>query len=188
MRSVPQDVAVYWIDLASIPKGITNRKKQIFRRFLWKGKHVQWNFSSMKWERIGKPKKCGGQGIKDLNMYAIALGAKLGQKIIILDILWKEVVYHKYIYPLTVMEWVRRLNRGKTGSSIIQKDIIHSISVMKRGLACHIRTGELAHLGIGAWQECGNTHILPLELRQTLALVDITQLSQISDGRNTTWL
>jgi len=36
----------------------------------------------VKWERIGNPKKWGGWGIKYLNIFVMALGAKLSLLII----------------------------------------------------------------------------------------------------------
>jgi len=56
-------------------------------------------FSWVRWDRIGKHKKLGGWGIKDLHFFAKALAAKMGWKIIKSESLWKEVVYYKYIHP-----------------------------------------------------------------------------------------
>lgn len=93
-----------------------------------------------------------------------------------------------YIYPLTTLEWICNPIRGRSSSSIIWRAITQSISIIRRGLAWCISNGEVVCIGKDAWSGCGNVHILSLELRQSLEAAGITQLSQITDEENSTWL
>ena len=92
IKSMFEAIPIYWMNFSWIPKGILNRIQQICCRFLWRGKNVGQTFAWVHWDRIGKPKKWGGWGIKDLHIFAKALAAKMGWKIIKFESLWKEVV------------------------------------------------------------------------------------------------
>jgi len=65
-----------------ILKSILHIIKQICCRFLWQGQTTGKNFAWFKWERIEKPKKWGGWGLKEPQDIAKALGERLGWKII----------------------------------------------------------------------------------------------------------
>jgi hypothetical protein len=56
---------------------------------------VKWE----KWEKICKPKSEGGWGLKDLNLFAQALAARLIWHFISVIGLWHIVFIRKYIYP-----------------------------------------------------------------------------------------
>jgi len=61
--------------LAWIPRGILNRLQNICAGFLWKGHHTGKQFAWVKWVTIARPKRWGGWGIKNLDLFAKALAA-----------------------------------------------------------------------------------------------------------------
>lgn len=82
-----------------------------------------YTFAWVHWEKIGKPTKWGGWGLKDIHNFARALVTKMGRQIITYESLWKEVVYYKYIHPLSIIDWIHRPDQYSSGASIIWKTI-----------------------------------------------------------------
>eukprot|EP00253_Pinus_taeda_P021578 PITA_21578 len=76
LKSVLEAILDYWMTLAWIPKGILKRIQQIYCRFLWRGQNTGRTFTWVHWDRIGKPKKLGDWGIKNLQLFAEALATK----------------------------------------------------------------------------------------------------------------
>lgn len=70
------------------------------------GKKYGHTFSWIKWDNIALPKKRGGWGIKYLDTFAKALAGNMGWQIITCHNLWTKVVTHKYIRPLSIMDWI----------------------------------------------------------------------------------
>jgi len=89
----------------------------------------------------------------------------MGWQIINSESLWQEVVYFKYIHPLSIMEWIHKPSQSSLEASNIWKAISQPLSLIKDGLAWKIGNGEQVRLGIDAWIECDNAHILPRALR-----------------------
>ena len=89
IKSVLEAILVYWMTLAWIPIGITNRIKCICRQFLWRNQGKASTFAWIAWDRINLPKQWGGWGIKDLHLFSRALAAKMGWHLISGQSLWK---------------------------------------------------------------------------------------------------
>eukprot|EP00253_Pinus_taeda_P006554 PITA_06554 len=103
IKAVIEATPVYWMTLAWIPRGILNRLQNICARFLWKGHHTRKKFAWVKWVTIARPKRWGGWGIKNLDLFAKALVAKLGWNLLTTDSLWSRVSQRKYIQPMPLM-------------------------------------------------------------------------------------
>lgn len=103
----------------------------------------------------------------------------MGWQIITSSNLWKEVVYNKYIHPLSIPEWIRSPSHNPMGVSNIWKAITHSIDIIKQGLAWKVWDGSQIRIGSDAWARTGNAHILPREMRQELMAMGISQLAHI---------
>ena len=52
--------------------------------------------------------KVGGWGLKDLPEFSLVLAAKQGWSLLKQNNLWAEVIYQKYIWPLDIIDWIRR--------------------------------------------------------------------------------
>jgi len=67
----------------------------------------------------GPAKSYGGWGLKNIFIFSKALVAKTFWILITTDILWTQVVTHKYIKPGSAGEWIRRTNKKNPNCSII---------------------------------------------------------------------
>lgn len=156
------------MSLAWIPKGILRRMQHICCRFLWRGQNAGINFAWVKSERITKPKKWGGWGLKEPHDFSKALGENMGWKIITTNSLWKEFVYNKYIYPLSIADWIHSPCHYIMGASSIWKAITHSFGIIKESLDWKVGDGLQIRIGSDVRIGNGNTHILPRDMRQDL--------------------
>jgi len=161
IKSVLEATPVYWMSLAWIPRGILHKIQQICCKFLWNGKKEGKNFSWVKWTKIATPKKWGGWGLKLLPAFAQALASKQGWLLLKQNSLWAKVIHHKYIWPLTITDWIRRLNWNKKGISGIWRAILNAMPIIKDGLLWKIGNGASVRIGIDPWPGCGNSHRLP---------------------------
>ena len=75
--------------------------------------------NTVSWGKIALPKVWGGWGIKDLPLFAKYLVAKLGWHILSMDNIWTVVVKIKYIGPIPLEEWVRRIDKKYQNASVI---------------------------------------------------------------------
>ena len=78
VKSVLESIPMYWMSLAWIPKSILEKTRKICAKFLWTGKKEQLVLPWVKWDQIARPKSLGGQGIKNINLFAKALATKAG--------------------------------------------------------------------------------------------------------------
>jgi len=161
IKLVLEAIPVYWMALAWIPKDIMRRIQHVCCRFLWRGNKEGKTFAWIKWDQITRPRKWDGWGMKNLILFSKALVAKLGWKLLKTDNLWKDVVFKKYIYPLSILDWFRNLIRTRKNNSTFWRAFLNSISVIKQGLTWHIRSGESVRIGKDAWSGCINSHTLP---------------------------
>ena len=68
--------------------------------------------------------KMGRLGTKKLDDFSSALAANLGWKLATSESLWTRVAYSKYIAPLQIFDWMRRLVRHNVGILIIRKAVL----------------------------------------------------------------
>lgn len=95
--------------------------------------------------------------------------------------LWTNITYHKYIWPLNIMEWARLPTWNKTGISSIWKALLHSLPFIKNNIVWRIRNGDRARIGIDPWSGSGGRHLLPQALVEFLTAHGITVIAQIVD-------
>lgn len=85
--------------------------------------------------QVGGPKsskKWGRWGLKKFEDFSLALAAKLGWKLVAADSLWTRV--KKYIAPLHIMDWIRRAHQTTSGVSIIWKEVLKALSLIREGI------------------------------------------------------
>jgi len=175
------------MSLCWIPRGILYRIQQIYYKFLWNGRKEGKPFAWVKWSRIATPKKWGGWGLKLLPAFSQALAAKQSWLLLKRNSLWAEVVLHKYIWLLTIIDWIRNTTWNRKGISVNWRAILNSISTIKDGLLWKIGNGNSVRIGIDPSTGSGNSHLLLVELIQHLNNRGIKFPGQIGDHQNTTF-
>eukprot|EP00253_Pinus_taeda_P012292 PITA_12292 len=173
IKTVLEATPVFWMALAWIPRHTLAWLQQICNRYLWAGSQDKRIFAWIGWQKIAIPKKWGGWGLKDLPLFAQALAAKMSWALITSQNLWTRLSYHKYIWPLDTMDWIRLPAWNSTGASSFWKAIIYSMPMIRDNLAWRIRDGAQARIGIDPWAGSGGRHQLPCELVEYLLTHDI---------------
>lgn len=161
VKSVLEAVLVYWMSLAWIPKGVIHKIQEVYCRFLQRGKKEGQFFSWVKWDHIALPKKMGGWGFKNLLCFSKALAAKIGWKLISLNILWTQIVINKYISPLLIEEQIRLPTQKNSSASTVWKVVLNSTGYIEAGLTWRIGSRVNFSIGVDAWLSSGSAHILP---------------------------
>eukprot|EP00253_Pinus_taeda_P004659 PITA_04659 len=157
------------------------RLQQICNRYLWAGSQDKRIFAWIGWQKIAIPKKWGGWGLKDLPLFAQALAAKMSWALLTSQNLWTRLSYHKYIWPLDTMDWIRLPTWNSTGASSFWKAIIHSMPMIRDNLAWRIRDGAQARISIDPSAGSGARHQLPRDLVDYLYTHDIKVFAHIAD-------
>lgn len=187
IKSILEATPVFWMALAWIPRHILARLQKLCNRYLWTGNQDKHIFSWISWQKIALPKRWGGWGLKDLPLFAQSLAAKMGWSLLTSQNLWSHLSYHKYIWPLDMMDWVRLPSQPKTGISSVWRAFLHSLPLIRDNLVWRINDGSLARIGLDPWSGSGGRHILSQDLIRFLHSREIKVFAQIVDQQNT-WI
>ena len=139
------------MSLAWIPRAISSCIQRICSRFLWNGNREGKTFAWIKWDRIALPKKSGGWGIKNMDIFSKPLAAKMGWEIMTYKNLSMHVIYMKYIWPMNITDWIWLPSWIQCNISSIWKVFITYLQYIINGLTWRIRSGNEAHIGINLW-------------------------------------
>eukprot|EP00253_Pinus_taeda_P020087 PITA_20087 len=181
IKSVLEATPVFWMALAWIPRNILGRLQQMCNRYLWNGNQEKRIFAWISWKKITLPKNWGGWGLKELPDFTMALAAKMGWTLLTSQNLWAQVSYHKYIWPLNIMDWARLPSWTSKGCSSIWKALIHSLPLIRDNLVWRINDGMLGRIGLDPWINSGGRHILNCDLIAHLHNRDIQHFAHIAD-------
>lgn len=181
-------IPVFWAALTWVPKGVLEKIRRIFSRFLWAGSKENTVLPWVASEKVARPKYWGGWGIKSLPDFNLSLAAKSGWRLIKMENLWTRVVKGKYIDPTPLEEWIRNPDKNKNNVSVIWKATVESFKVIEQGLAWKIGNGEKIKIGKDPWVGCNENYALPPGLAQHLEDKGILFLSQVEKtGHSTIW-
>jgi hypothetical protein len=86
---------------------------------LWSGIKEKEGLHLVKWNKIAKPKKEGGWGIKNIYLFGRALATKSLWRCLMVPSLWHDVVQKKYLKQKSVVEWLREGKRISKGCQIV---------------------------------------------------------------------
>jgi hypothetical protein len=122
----------------------------------------------VKWEVLAVPKILGGWGLNNIHLFSKALAAKFSRRLISIESLWKKLVYHKYIFPDSIEEWIRRPIKELLNCSVIWKSLTKYFSVVGEGLAWQVGNGTRVIIHLYPLMDSGRSHLLPQELINNL--------------------
>lgn len=91
------------------------------------------------------------QDIKDLLTFTPYLAAKLGWKLISMENMWMLVVKRKYIDPIPMDEWLRKLDKGYPQAYVVWKETLDSIKIIEQGPSWHVGNIEKIRVGEDPW-------------------------------------
>eukprot|EP00253_Pinus_taeda_P020420 PITA_20420 len=171
--------------LAWIHRNILSRLQQLCNRYLWAGNQDKNVFAWISWQKIAKPKKWRGWGLKDLPLFVQALAAKMGWTLLTSQNLWTHISYQKYIWPQHLMDWVRMPSWPRIGISTVWKALIHSLPHIRDNLVWRINDGSLDQIGMDPWIGSGGRHLLSQDLIAHLHSHEMRVFSHIVDQQNT---
>jgi len=77
-KSFLEAIPVYWMSLAWIPKGILEKIRKIYSRFIWSGQGEKTIQPWEKWDLLVRPKALGGWGVKNIFLFLKSLATKIG--------------------------------------------------------------------------------------------------------------
>ena len=107
VRAVLSNMVVFWFSLCKFPKFIINKIRIMIMAFIWSGEVKQLKYHRVRWEAISRPVGNGGRGLKDMNLFSLALREKSLWWVITGKGLWSKVIKGKYISRSTTIHWVR---------------------------------------------------------------------------------
>jgi hypothetical protein len=67
---VLESIPVYWLSIAQVPKGISDKIRKRYFSFLWTGMKEIEGIPLVKWSRVAKPKEAGGWGLKNIYVFS----------------------------------------------------------------------------------------------------------------------
>jgi hypothetical protein len=183
--SVLQSIPVYWLSLVKFPTSVLNRIHNLISKFIWKGGKKGTGFHLTKWKNIARPKLFGGWGIKHISWFAQSLSAKSCWRGLFGTGLWSTVLCKKYLKGIDLISWLRRDSHPTQGSSIIWKNFMGSLSIIKRWLAWEIGSGTRVVLGRDPFIGCNPNFKLTTSLLQVLNNSNIHSLAQAVNSMDT---
>ena len=99
-------ILVYWMHFW-IPVGIIKKIRKMCFKFLWSGSKDSSSLPWASWKTLACPKYLGGWGLKVPAVFAKALAVKSMWNIIHGSGLWVKIVVHKYLHPMSLMDWIK---------------------------------------------------------------------------------
>ena len=93
--------------------------------------------------------------------------------------LWVQIVVLKYVYPLSLLEWIRSSVKHKRSMSICWKVVLRSFHIIGKNLVWKIGNGADVHLGMDPWVGYKWRHLLPYPLVEKLHSVGVFSLKDI---------
>jgi len=141
IKAVLQNILVYWSTLAKFPSFIKKRIRQIITNLLWKRAKNPSGFHLASWSQIAKPKHQGGWGIRDLDLFNKALAAKSMWRALFHKQLWSALMRNKYLKGIEVVSWLRKENVPCTKVSIVWRNLLTTLVVIKLWVAWRVDFG-----------------------------------------------
>jgi hypothetical protein len=191
-NSVLHSILVYWLSLVKLPTIVLRRIQNLISKFISKGGKKGSGFHLTKWKNIARPKHFGGWGIKQISWFAQSLDAKSCWRRLFGSGLWNSVLCKKYFQGIDLISWLRRDTHNTQGTSVIWKNFMDSLPIIKRCLAWEIGSRIRIVLGRNPFIGCNSKYKISISLLQVLNNSNIFSLAQAVDpvdtGTTQNWL
>ena len=119
--------------------------------------------------------------MKNIFLFAQALAAKGGWRLINVDSLWTQVITQKYIAPFSIVDWIRNPRKSFAGGPVIWKALVKSFHILETSLAWDVGSGRKLRVGEDPWMGSVLQHLLPRRTVEALRKRGITFLSQLAN-------
>jgi hypothetical protein len=164
---------------------VLRRIQNLISKFISKGGKKGFGFHLTKWKNIARPKHFGGWGIKQISWFAQSLDAKSCWRRLFGSGLWNSVLCKKYFQGIDLISSLRRDTHNTQGTSVIWKNFMDSLPIIKRCLAWEIGSRICIVLGRNLFIGCNSKYKISISLLQVLNNSNIFSLAQAVDPVDT---
>jgi exonuclease III len=182
LKSVLQALPTYLFTALAAPASVIKAIRRLQRNFLWQGHNSNKKWALVGWEKICKPKNCGGLGIRDPGKMNKIMGAKIWWRWLQNpQELWARLWKHKYA-PATHQNQLVRFNEQMPGSNI-WTTAWRNRPLIQQHAFWEIRNGESALFWKDSWQQ-----LPPLEDMVSLQPIKLILQQSIHNTVKDFWL
>jgi hypothetical protein len=136
VKSVLNSIPNYYMQVAWLPQSTCDSIDKMARNFLWKGTSNT-GIHLVGWEKITKPKKLGGLGIRKAREANTSLLGKLVWSIHKnSDALWVQIIKHKYLKDELLLSTIKK------PGSITWNAIMKALLALKDGFQFRLGDGK----------------------------------------------
>lgn len=107
VKLVLENIPIYWLSMASIPKYILDHIRRRVFSFLWLGNKERGGVHLVKWDILARPKSTVVGDIKNIFFFGKALASKSLWRSLFLSGLWNTLIQGKYINHTSIINWIR---------------------------------------------------------------------------------
>jgi len=147
VQAVTSTIPNYNMQTAILPKSICKDIDKINRDFLWGDTIDKKKTHLVKWEKVCRPKKFGGLGLRTCENNNLASIAKIGWNLVSKkESLWTNVLKQKYKIPVNPNNW-----KSKGLASHIWRGGFKTKSFFQKGIKWNVGNGENISLWSDWW-------------------------------------
>jgi hypothetical protein len=156
-----------------LPEIVLKRLDKGRRRIFWQGNGLKRKYHLVKWDKVCRPKKKGGLGIKDLRKLNLSLLCKWSWVLVIQEGIWLDLVRLKYINQKPLYLVPNRKNDSPVWSDLLK---VRHIYLKRRTF--RVNNGKLVSFWLGIWLDdipmCQSYPVLyELCLNQTSSVYEV---------------
>jgi hypothetical protein len=152
LKSVLQALPTYLFTALAVPISVIRAIRSLQRNFLWHGHQDNKKWALVGWDKLCKPKKFGGLGLRDPGKLNQVMGAKMWWRWLQHPTeLWVQIWKQKYA-PNTQPDQLIRFNEHIQGSNIWNTAWKNRPLIQKHAF-WEVRNGESALFWQDSWQQ-----------------------------------